>query len=136
MTAMKSELSRDLELSWLAGMFDARGSIVINKSGKDAYTLRCVIVGIDKDIPGLFQKQWPGFNREITQPSNSKRQWKWAIASDKALAFLKEIKPFIHTKPMRDRTQVAIRFQSEKKDKGKQVLYYRQMTQLNKEKID
>ncbi|MEK6285447.1 MAG: hypothetical protein AABO57_06880 [Acidobacteriota bacterium] len=136
MTAMKSEPSRDLELSWLAGMFEARGSIVINKSGKDAYTLRCVIVGIAKNIPELFQKQWHGFNKEITQPSNLKRQWKWAIASEKALAFLKDIMPFIHTEPMRKRAQVALEFQSEKNDKGQQLLYYRQMTELNKEKID
>ena len=136
MTAMKSQLSRDLELSWLAGMFEARGSIVINKSGKDAYTLRCVIVGIDKNIPELFQKQWPGFNKEITQPSNSRRQWKWAIASEKALAFLEDIEPFIRTEPMRKRTQVALKFQSEKNNRGKQILYYRQMTELNKEKIE
>jgi hypothetical protein len=136
MTAIKPELSRDLEFSWLAGMFEARGSIVINKSGKDAYTLRCAIVGIDKKIPEMFQKYWPGFNKEITQPSNSKRQWKWAIASAKAQTFLEDIMPFIHTEPMKKRAQVALKFQSEKNDKKQQIFYYHQMTELNREKID
>lgn len=134
MTTTESEKSRKPDLSWLAGMFEARGSIVINKSGEESYTLRCVIVGIDKNVPEFFQKQWPGFNSEITQPTNSKRQWKWAIASEKAGRFLEALIQFFHTEPMIQRAQLALRFQSEKDDKGKPKLYYQEMAKLNKEK--
>lgn len=94
---------KDLELAYLAGLFDGEGCIQIShnkpQSGKrtEQHTLNCRVAMTNKEAVERFLIL--GGNVHIKKASLQnpkwKDQWCWTISSNKALAFLKEIMPFL-----------------------------------------
>ncbi|HEY7545390.1 MAG TPA: hypothetical protein VID27_10930 [Blastocatellia bacterium] len=122
------------EKAWAAGMFESRGSIIINKAGDRSFHLRCMLVGIDRRIPEFFQSRWPGSLTSISRPKGSQAQWKWVVTGSGAAVFLKSISPFFETAQAKAKTAIALEFQNLKEigsDYDSQFSSYKRLGALN-----
>ena len=121
------------DLAWVAGFFEGEGSVRINSFTKRNWGALIVSVcNTDKSIIEWFYKNWPGcFKRATGTNGNRKEAWVWVIASKKAEAFLKEIKPHIKRDIVLEKISTALKFQKQKQNcrwiKDKDIYYKRQM---------
>lgn len=99
-----------MEMSYLAGIFDGEGCITINQNQK-GYKLECLLVTAGSYIPNLFQFTFGGSLRKRKQ--NTDKRWhdyyRWQISSRQALSFLKVITPYLRLK--KPQAELAIKFQ-------------------------
>ncbi len=94
----------DLELGWVAGLFEGEGSIVLTKvkNRKDSYRVMCVVSSTDKDVIESFTKivNFGKMNGPY-KPSDSGRKlrYTWDVQNQKeCLKFLKLILPQLHSR--------------------------------------
>lgn len=108
----------DLELAWAAGLFEGEGTVRINKPSLRSWGAVCVsVVNTDRQILDWFQARWPGYMKAATglQP-NHREAWVWVIAARQAIAFLRELRPFIVRDAVREKIDHAIAFQEQKRN--------------------
>lgn len=106
------------ELAYLAGYFDADGSIAItrqkNRNGHFIHQIKAVVTSISPMIPETFQKHWGGslivLDWNNKQNPKNRIRCDWQITSKKCKLFLDEIGPFIRFR--KDQIKVALELQS------------------------
>jgi len=104
-------------LSYLAGLFDGEGSIIIKvKSYKTGlhHTIQCSMGSNTKESILLYFNRFGGnIWSDKTKPSRANfNQWHWEITANQGASFLKEIYPFLKFK--KAEALVAIDFQEKK----------------------
>lgn len=105
----------EIDLAYMAGFFDGEGCITINKmkpkgNGNRNYVYRiyCLMVSNDKAILTWMQ-QIVGGSISTTQKVGYRPNWRWCITDNKALAFLKQICPYLQIK--KQEAELAIAYQ-------------------------
>jgi hypothetical protein len=109
----------DIELAWAAGLFEGEGTVRINKvTGQNLGNLCVSVVSTDRQIAEFFHDRWRGYMKTtpLASPRHS-RALVWVIASRKAAAFLKQIRPFLVTGRMKERVDHGLSFQEQKSSK-------------------
>lgn len=106
----------ELELAWAAGLFEGEGTVRINKPSLRNWGAVVVsVVNTDRQIVDWFQVRWPGYMKSATGLRARQRPaWVWVIAATQAIAFLKQIEPFVVRTAVRDKIAHAVAFQAQK----------------------
>lgn len=92
----------DLELGWVAGLFEGEGSVVLTKikNRKDSYRVMCVVSSTDKDVITSFTKI-VGFGK-MNGPykpsvSGRKEKYTWDVQNQRdCLKFLQIVENLLH----------------------------------------
>lgn len=113
----------DLDLAYVAGFFDGEGSVMIT----DNYSLRGLApnptlrVSIGNTDPCVIKKLAQVYGGVYTirrvNKQNHRNVAQWCVSTHKAVAFLRDIAPFVKMK--RDQIALALKFQRSKKMRGK-----------------
>ena len=112
----------DLEIAYIAGLFDGEGCITIHKGsriypnqfgyGKNVrYTLNCIISNTDKTVLEKF-KEKTGLGIVYTRKDTAKgrrQSYQWILASNQAEQFLIALLPYLQIK--KAQAIVALQFQ-------------------------
>lgn len=105
------------ELAWCAGLFDGEGSISIalvgpvHKDGlRTGKAMHIDITMTDKSTLEVFSRLFGGtvLGPYKRKKSTHRDSYKWRLINHKALTFLIQVEPYMHTK--RDQAQVALRW--------------------------
>lgn len=98
-----------VELALAAGLMEGEGSVRINRpTRRNKGHLVVSLVNTNREIVDWFQSRWPGYCKPATGLREGQRPaWVWTIACRQALAFLREIAPYVITWRMRERIQTA-----------------------------
>jgi len=119
---------KEIEIAYMAGVFDGEGSIIIGKSKQSTnrigigYQLLLSLGMADKSIPDLFCSTFGGFVFDIPAHRTEfvknalKTQWIWRINSKKAMQCLEILIPYLRVK--KDEARLAITFQTAKSIHG------------------
>ena len=131
---MRSNDSTDL--AWAAGFFEGDGSIGIRPGG---LSFACSVTATDMDTINFFQERWPGYVKRVSggifwQPAKA-----WTVQAIKAVAFLRDILPYVQADRTRTRIDLALEFQAQKRHRSqqdagyaaRQLEYHAAMKQLN-----
>lgn len=84
--------SRDCLLAWAAGLFEGEGCI------RSKHSLSVIIEMTDLDVLESFQKNFGGSLIKQRLRKSYKQTWKWSLHGEKALSFIKDILPFLHSR--------------------------------------
>lgn len=103
----------DLQLAWLAGLFEGEGHIGVKRSGS-SFVLRCAVAMTDAEVVGMFQERWPASFVTRRSLGNARRQYRWEIYARKAETFLLEIQPFVRSSRVDEKVAAALEFQRQK----------------------
>jgi len=92
----------DKELIYLAGLFDGEGYCGIERRRPSTYRrwgyqLRCSVTMTDPRPLEIFHSRFGGSFMKLTR-KRGKDCWQWSITSNKALAFLNEVKDYLIVK--------------------------------------
>ena len=105
-------MATQLELAYMAGLFDGEGYIAItnhvrrNRPSKD-YKLFCRVAMCNPYIPKFFELHFGG--RVFTyKKENRRRVWSWQIANDPAMEFLQTVLPYLRLK--KNEAELGIEF--------------------------
>lgn len=109
------------DLAYIGGLFDGEGWISVIKAKRinenkgyifNNYSLRCGL-GIRQEwIPRWLEFNFGG-NVSVQHPQPLRADsWRWTIAANQALEFLKVITPFLKLK--RTQAEIAMKFQTER----------------------
>lgn len=98
----------DLFLAWAAGFFDGEGSIVIELSkspkSRNGYRTSLHATVTQTSVPCLekFVARFGGAIKTFQHTTPNSRRWAvqytWSVRNEKAIKFLREIKPFVVVK--------------------------------------
>ena len=101
--------SSDLELAYLAGIFDGEGCVRIHKSGK-SFVLQVNVGNTSPGIVNCFHKVFGGCVAPLGSPRmpHHKQGYYWKVYSENAYRCLKELLPFLLIK--HEEAEVAIKF--------------------------
>lgn len=101
-----------ISTEYVAGLFDGEGSVGIYPFGKwKSLQLRCQIALCNEDVVGQLKEKYGGFTTSNLLKSG-KAIHKWYIGSNKAEAFLRDIRP--HSIVKREQIEAAINFQEQR----------------------
>jgi len=104
------KMSNYIEIGYFAGFYDGEGYVGVSKSKRDSYTLKVAISNTNFDMIKLYETKFGGKIRLIKkEEEHYKVKYHWDITNNKALSFLKYIKPFTIVK--RQQIDLAIEFQ-------------------------
>ena len=108
---------KDLELAYLAGLFDGEGCVQIahhkpqRNKRTEQHTLRCAVNMTDE----VSVKSFLVFGGSICQKTRDiinpkwQNQWTWSVSSNQALRFLEILLPYLRLK--QEQAKLAIEFQ-------------------------
>ena len=105
----------EVQASYLAGCFDADGSVSIAKSGAGVqgiknprYVLRVNIVNTSVDLMNWLYENFGGLvkKRPLANPEKHRQTYDWSFDNGKALYVLELMEPYLIVK--KERVQVAI----------------------------
>lgn len=146
-------LQQAVDLAWAAGFFDGEGSISLRltsryQSGerKHSVTLECRVAQVDREP---LEKLLELFGGRIARMSRTNPKHKpvnvWVITARHAALFLQRIKPYSARPRVRERIELAIQFQEQKKLVGQsperfayneaQDRFYQAMSLLNRKGV-
>jgi transcriptional regulator with XRE-family HTH domain len=105
----------EAELAYAAGFLDGEGCIriqrgAVQKSGRRYYFTVVQITQTNEDVIRWFQARWKGyayFNHRNGKNPNAKMASEWKISGTSALAFLRDVYPYLMVK----RAQAALMFE-------------------------
>jgi len=91
---------KKLLYAYMAGFVDADGSIsIISMSQKKRFTVRITVSNCNYDIISLFTTEFGG---KVREKKGRKKNWKvcyeWSLTSNKALAVIQTLYPFLRIK--------------------------------------
>lgn len=111
------------ELAWVAGLFEGEGtvSIIYVRTKGARYTRIMVsVANTDPDVLELFQRLWPVKTlRKIKARPRCKPVWLWRLEARQAVPFLLDIRPFIKTRRVMEKVDLALEYQSTKRGPGR-----------------
>jgi hypothetical protein len=118
-----SDLDDPILLSYLAGFFEGEGTIRIQQSKcrtticGHIYVLYSTLGNTELDIPMIYHRLFRGSIQLYHRPKNKaqKSVWRWSITTNKALNFLKVIRPYLRTSRKRELADLGIAFQEHKR---------------------
>lgn len=113
---------KETALAYIAGFFDAEGSVVIAKKGngqtdKKWYALRATLSSIDRQAIERLQEMFSGYI--LKKEYNNGKQaslYTWNVETKKAEEFFKAIEPYSRVK--HDRIVLALQLRETKIDKN------------------
>lgn len=109
-------------LSYIAGLFDGEGCIHIARSkakdGRTRYPLHVRIKMCDREPIDLIASIWGG-NVLERKRGVWRTAYEWNAAAARAAAFLADIEPYICSAKNVQRVSLALAFQAQKKNVGK-----------------
>ena len=109
------------DLAYAAGIFDGEGCIGIEKVNRPhrknpEYKLRVIVVSTDRWLCEWLRFAFGGTVQERkSHPTHTKDQWSWVAYCSTAAEFLRSVLPYMNLK--RPQAELAIKFQSHKKQK-------------------
>lgn len=116
----------EIDLAYIAGIFDGEGNIGIVKRGKmngrtvPIYHLVVRVGMCDEDIPKLLHKTFGGYLEHRKRPNPKHRDiYTWSMAYGKAVDFLTQILPYLKLK--KEQAELAIKFQNGKVRGGGEI---------------
>lgn len=116
---------KQLLYAYMAGFLDADGSIsIVSLSQNKRYTVKVSITNCNQDVISLFSKEFGG---KIRAKSGKKKNWntcyEWSMTSNKALAIINTLYPFIKIK--RGQADLAIELQALRAKMRKEGVHHR-----------
>ncbi len=104
-------LLSDMELSYIAGLFDGEGCISICKSkARNHYTLRAQVSMANEFIPTWLHSCFEGsVSLRPRIGENWKDMWAWIVCAKKAVVFIKAVIPYLILK--KPQAEIALQFQ-------------------------
>lgn len=128
------------DLAYFAGFFDGEGCISIatqRSEWKDKpiknYRLECVVGSTNHWIIELMKFQFGGAvycDRRDNHPVSHRPFWRWMICSKQALAFLREVYPYLRLK--KPEADIAIKWQEKRKRGQRQTDEIRAVNEAQK----
>jgi len=117
------------ELAWIAGLFEGEGTVGITGGGKRPYTRMFVsLTSTDYEIVKAFVDRWSGQLWIKQATGNARRHWTWRLSCKKAEAYLIQIRPYIRTKRVREKCDLALKVQSTRRQGTRNgCIEYREM---------
>lgn len=105
-----------IELAWAAGFFEGEGTVRITRpSAKNWGTLWVAISNTDMQTLQWYHARWAGSVHKCSPSGNRRDAWMWVIASQKAAAFLRQIRPYLVRDAVRAKIDHALAFQEQKR---------------------
>lgn len=105
-----------VERAWAAGIFEGEGSIRLRHGSNDLGVLACVITSTDQDMLTPFVRWWAGRLNPRGDTSAGRPAWRWYIVARDALAFLEDIHPHLRVRRVREKVELGIEFQHQKRN--------------------
>ena len=114
----------EIELAYMAGLFDGEGCISITKVypkqtnlHNASYGLTTRVSMVDKNIPEFFYSTFGGHLVEKKpRKSEEKLQWKWGACGANASICLRELLPYLRSKT--EEAEIALNFWGTKRTRG------------------
>lgn len=140
----------DVDIRYLAGLFDGEGWFRINKSKRKdirwpyAFQVHAEIALREKEILEVFQQRFGGTLRQLPKRSpKHSTYYMWRITGESVVRFVDEIGPYLVLK--RQHAELAAEFQAFKREHGNkpltkeeydvQLSFFNRMRELNKKGV-
>lgn len=105
-----------LELAWAAGLFEGEGSVRISKpAARNWGSLNVDVPNTDQKIVQFFATRFGGSTKHVPAKGKRRAYWRWRVASIEAAAFLTAIRPFVRTNRVREKIDVGLAYQRQKR---------------------
>jgi hypothetical protein len=115
-------LSMDIGLcQWAAGFFDGEGCVMISRQpNANTHVLSVVVANCEQEVlePLLAWGSKIALVNNRSRSKNSRPSFRWAIQSQKAAVFLRDIQPFVRSYKNKERIALALEFQEGKPRQG------------------
>lgn len=111
---LPAEAVTEEDLHWAAGLFEGEGTVTIAVRRQDeTYRLLCTLGNTDREVVEFFLKRWGGwFQPAYGEPPGRRPAWYWTVAGPRAEQFVRAIEPYIRTRRVRLKIDVALHFRA------------------------